>query len=263
MADSFSSQYDLFNTKIKTSLGYNIDNTKLKRTLGYNLAGGKPNDLGYDIGQTFPRNHLKQPSLNDGKIKVNFSTPPKVAKTGGIDKDEVFKYFSGTNEEFSNFFKNGGKLENYVEGAKIQRNAAQNFKNGLEANFGIKETPGSTSPKSEKIDKNEILKYFSRTNNGLSEYAKNGGKLENYVEGAKIQRNAAQNFKNALETNFGIKETVKNNTEEAVESLGKLGKWKGVGMVAGAVALGGLALNAASNKGQLSNAQLYGQRPLY
>lgn len=41
------------------------------------------------------------------------------------------------------------------------------------------------------------------------------------------------------------------------------GKWKATGMVAGAVALGGLALNAASNRGQLSNAQLYGQRPLY
>ena len=52
------------------------------------------------------------------------------------------------------------------------------------------------------------------------------------------------------------------------ENIGKTtskfkGKWKGAGMIAGAVALGGLALNAASNKGQLSNAQLYGQRPLY
>ncbi len=52
------------------------------------------------------------------------------------------------------------------------------------------------------------------------------------------------------------------------ENIGKTtskfkGKWKAAGMVAGAVALGGLALNAASNRGQLSNAQLYGQRPLY
>ena len=41
------------------------------------------------------------------------------------------------------------------------------------------------------------------------------------------------------------------------------GKWKAAGMVTGAVALGGLALSTASNRGQLSNAQLYGQRPLY
>lgn len=56
---------------------------------------------------------------------------------------------------------------------------------------------------------------------------------------------------------------VKGAVEEGTQSLGKIGKWKGAGMVAGALALGGLALNAASNRGQLSNAQLYGQRPLY
>lgn len=56
---------------------------------------------------------------------------------------------------------------------------------------------------------------------------------------------------------------VKEAVEEGTQSLGKIGKWKGVGMVAGALALGGFALSAASNRGQLSNAQLYGQRPLY
>ena len=56
---------------------------------------------------------------------------------------------------------------------------------------------------------------------------------------------------------------MKDNQKKAVESRGKLGKWKGAGMVAGALALGGFALSAASNRGQLSNAQLYGQRPLY
>lgn len=56
---------------------------------------------------------------------------------------------------------------------------------------------------------------------------------------------------------------VKEAVGEGTKSLGKLSKWKGAGMVAGALALGGLALNAASNRGQLSNAQLYGQRPLY
>lgn len=108
----------------------------------------------------------------------------------------------------------------------------------------------------EEINKDEIFKYFSGTSNELSEYAKNGGKLENYIEGAEIQRNVANRFKELLESGFKPK-------EEAVESLSKLSKWKGAGMIAGAVALGGLALNAASNKGQLSNAQLYGQRPLY
>lgn len=51
-----------------------------------------------------------------------------------------------------------------------------------------------------------------------------------------------------------------NNAEKAIN---KFGKWKGAAMVAGALALGGLALNMADNRGQLSNAQLYGQRPLY
>lgn len=61
----------------------------------------------------------------------------------------------------------------------------------------------------------------------------------------------------------GMSKLLGGANSEAVESLGKFGKLKAAGMVAGAVALGGLALNAASNRGQLSNAQLYGQRPLY